>query len=190
MNMGKFGSFVSKPVSGNILPVGEHRVRLAQAFETDSFTTSSGEKKSDLPQWQTPTDQLYILCVSTEGKGSIGHRLQGQSWVKFANLTDEEIKTKKYLNIDGYACVKTKTGVDRVPDKAGHEACARIFDRFMNACGLPEGSTIEDLDTVIADKTEFMIVVVNDEYEGKDQFRIKSFKPVASAIPVVNDMEA
>ena len=188
--MGTFGNFVSKAVSGNILPVGEHRVRLAQAFETDSFRNSDGSLKADLPSWKTPTDQLYMLCVSVEGKGSIGHRLQGKAWRKFDQLTDAEIASKKFINVDGYACVKAKDGsVDRIPDEKGLEACSRIFDRFMNAVGLPEGSTIEDLDGVIADKTEFLIVVVNDEYEGKDQYRIKSFKP-AQAVIVTNDMEA
>lgn len=187
--MGKFSGYQSKPVVSNVLPVGEHRVRLIETMELDSFTSHDRTTKTDLPEWCNPTDQFLIHVVSTENKGSLIHRLQGQAWRKFDALTDEEVKSKKYTNLGGYACIKKDGKYYRVEDTAGTAVCDRIFDRFMNALGLPEGSGIDAIDSAIANKTEFMIVVVNDEYEGKDQFKIKSFKPCAVAVLKNDDLE-
>ena len=188
--MGKFTNYQSKPVVSNLLPVGEHRVRIIEAFETDSFTSHDKTRKDKEFGWENPTDQFLIHVASVENKGSLIHRLQGQGWKKFDALTDEEIKSKKYQNIDGYACIKTKTGLARIEDEAKTLQCNRIFDRLMNAVGAPEGSGIDVLDQAIADKTEFMVVIVNDEYEGKDSLKIASFKPVKKEALVERDLEA
>jgi len=188
--MGKFSSYSSSAVVTNLLPVGEHRVKCIKGIEIDSFTNSDGGVKDKEYPWENPTDQFLIHVVSVEGKGSLIHRLQGQGWKTFDVLTDDEIKSKKFTNLDGYACVKTKTGYARVEDAGKTAQCDRIFDRFMGAIGAPEGSGLDAVDLAIADKTEFMIIVVNDEYEGKDQLKIKGFKPVAESTPVTNDMEA
>ena len=189
--MGKFSGYSSKAVITNLLPVGEHRVKCVKGMEIDSFTSSDGSAKPKEYPWENPTDQFLIHVVSVENKGSLIHRLQGQGWKAFDVLTDEEIKSKKYTNLDGYACLKTKTGYVRVEDSAKTAQCDRIFDRFMSAIGAPEGSGLDAVDIAIADKTEFMVIVTNDEYEGKDQLKIKGFKPVADEAPVTNnDMEA
>jgi hypothetical protein len=188
--MGKFSSYSSKAVVSNLLPVGEHRVKCIQGIETDSFTSHAGEKKDKEYPWVNPTDQFLIHVVSVEGKGSLIHRLQGQGLKKFADLTDEEIKSKKYTNLEGYACIKTKLGMERIEDKVKTASCDRIFDRFMNALGAPEGSGLDFVDQAIANKTEFMVIVTNDEYEGKDQLRISGFKPVSAEIKATSDLEA
>jgi len=188
--MGKFSSYQSKPVVSILLPVGEHRVRMIEAFETDSFTSHDKTPKDKEFGWINPTDQLLIHVASVENKGSLVHRLQGQGWKKFDALTDEEVKSKKYQNVDGYACIKTKEGLMRVEDETKTAQCSRIFDRLMNALNLPEGSGIDAIDQAIADKTEFMVIVVNDEYEGKDNLKIASFKPVKKEALVERDLEA
>ena len=188
--MGKFSSYSSKAVVTNLLPVGEHRVKIIQGMEIDSFTSHNGDKKEKEYPWENPTDQYLIHVVSVEGKGSLIHRLQGQGLKKFQDLTDEEIKSKKFTNLEGYACIKTKTGYARVEDSAKTAQCDRIFDRFMNALGAPEGSGLDFVDQAIADKTEFMIIVTSDEYDGKDQRRISGFKPVSAEVKATSDLEA
>ena len=188
--MGKFTNYQSKPVVSNLLPVGEHRVRMIEGFETDSFTSHDKTPKDKEFGWINPTDQFLIHVVSVENKGSLIHRLQGQGWKRFDALTDEEVKSKKFTNVDGYACIKTKSGVERVEDETKTAQCGRIFDRLMNAIGAPVGSDIGAIDQAIADKTEFMVIVVNDEYEGKDSLKIASFKPVKALVPIERDLEA
>lgn len=188
--MGKFSSYQSKPVVANLLPVGEHRVKIIQGMELDSFTSHDGSKKEKEFPWVNPTDQYLIHVVSVENKGSLIHRLQGQGWKKFADLTDDEIKSKKFTNLEGYACIKGKLGMERILDEKKTAQCDRIFDRFMNAIGAPEGSTLDAVDEAIASKTEFMVIVTNDEYEGKDQLRISGFKPVSKEVAVNQDLEA
>ena len=189
-NMGKFSSYSSKAVVANLLPAGEHRVKIIQGMETDSFTSHNGDRKEKDYPWINPTDQFLVHNVGVEGKGSLIHRLQGQGWKKFQDLTDDEIKSKKYTNLEGYACIKGKLGMERVEDTGKTAQCDRIFDRFMNAIGAPEGSGLEAIDQAIADKTEFMVIVINDEYEGKDQLRISGFKPLPAEAVATNDMEA
>lgn len=188
--MGKFSNYQSKPVVSNLLPVGEHRVRIIEAFETDSFTSHDKTRKDKEFPWINPTDQFLIHVVSVENKGSLIHRLQGQGWKKFDSLTDDEVKSKKFTNLDGYACIKTKAGMERVEDETKTLQCNRIFDRLMNAVGAPEGSGIDKIDEAIVNKTEFMVIVVNDEHEGKDSLKIASFKPVKKEAPVERDLEA
>jgi len=187
--MGKFSSYSSSPVTFNLLPVGEHRVKIIQGIETDSFTSHDGSRKDKVYPWVNPTDQFLIYVVSVEEKGSLIHRLQGQGWKKFSELTDNEIKSKKFTNLEGYACVEGKLGMERILDTTKTAQCDRIFDRFMNALNAPAGSGLDYIDQAIADKTEFMVIVTNDEYEDKDQLRISRFKSVAKSI-VYNDMEA
>jgi hypothetical protein len=188
--VGKFSSYSSKAVVSNLLPVGEHRVKVIQGIEVDSFTSHDGSKKDKEYPWVNPTDQFLIHVVSVEGKGSLIHRLQGQGFKKFQDLTDEEIKSKKFTNLEGYACIKGKLGMERVLDAVKTAQCDRIFDRFMGAIGAPEGSGLDFVDQAIADKTEFMVIVTNDEYEGKDQLKISGFKPVSADVVKVNDLEA
>jgi len=188
--MGKFSSYASRAVISNLLPAGEHRVKVIQGMEIDSFTSHDGTKKDKEFPWVSPTDQFLIHVVSVENKGSLIHRLQGQGWKKFADLTDEEIKSKRFTNLEDYACVKGKLGMERIEDAGKTAQCDRIMDRFMNAIGAEEGSGLDAVDKAIADKTEFMIVVVNDEYEGKDQLKISSFKPAPKEVPAGRDLEA
>jgi hypothetical protein len=160
-------------------------------MEIDSFTSHDGTAKDKEFPWINPTDQFLIHVVSVDGKGSLIHRLQGQGWKKFADLTDDEIKSKRYTNLNDYACIKNSAGkYERILDESKTQKCDYIFDRFMNALGAPVGSSLDSVDVAIANKTEFMVIVTNDEYEGKDQFRISGFKPVANTVPVTTDLEA
>jgi len=115
--------------------------------------------------------------------------MQGQGWLKFADLTDEEVKSKKFINVNDYACAKVDGKLMRIEDTAKTATCDRIFDRFMNAIGAEPGSGLDAVDEAIANKTEFMVIVTNDEYEGKDQLRIAGFKPAPKEAEVFNDLE-
>lgn len=173
--MSKLSSYKSSPVSSNLLKAGNHTVTLIKAIETNSFTSFDGEVKDKLPAWFNPTEQFAVQVAN--GSGVLTHRMQLQGWLKYSDLTDKEVKSGKFTNEAGYACAKNKKGqLVRIEDEAKTAQCFRIFDRFMHAIGAPEGSGVDAVDEAIANKTQFNIVVVNDDYDGKDQLRISSFK--------------
>jgi hypothetical protein len=188
--MGRLSDYKSKAPEFQKLSEGTHNVRLVAVKETDSAHNYDGSLKDPLPEYVDVTEQLAITVVSTEGKGGMTHRLNAEGFTKFSDLTDEEIKSKKFTNVNGYACAKNKQGkLERIPDDKKTAACDNIMDQFMAATGLPEGSSLSDLDEAIQNRSEFAVVVVNDEYDGKDQYRIKSFKKATAEITADADLE-
>jgi len=101
------------------------------------------------------------------------------------------VKSKKFTNINGYACAVNPSSkkLERIPDEGKTKSCDNILDQFMAACKMEEGSGLDELDGVIANQTEFQVVVINDEYDGKDQFRIKAFKKAQVLVEVNEDLE-
>jgi hypothetical protein len=189
--MGRLSNYKSKAPEFQKLGEGTFNVRLVTVKETDSAHNYDGTVKEKLPEYVDVTEQLAITVVSTEGKGGMTHRLNGEGYLRFSELTDEEVKSKKFVNINEYACAKNAQGkLERIPDEKKTAACDNIIDQFMAAIQMPEGSGLDDItDEAIAKRTEFQIVVVNDEWDGKDQFRIKAFKKVAVEADATADLE-
>jgi hypothetical protein len=190
--MTKLSNYVSKTPEFQKLPEGSHGVRLVSYKETDSFHNYDGSMKEVLPEYCNPCEQLAITVVSVAGKGGITHRLNMEGYTKFADLTDKEVQSGKFTDIAGYACAvnpKTKK-LERIPDAGKTVTCENILDQFFSAVQLKEGSTINDLDTAIADKYPFEIVVVNEPYDGADQLRISRFRKATVATARKVDIEA
>jgi hypothetical protein len=177
--MSKLADYQSKTPEFQKLPEGVQKVRLVSYKETDSFHNYDGSLKNELPEWANPCEQLAITVVSTSGKGGLTHRLNMEGYVKFSELTTEEVKSGKFTDVNGYACAKNKSGkLVRIVDEGKTKTCENILDQAFAAIGMEEGSGVADLDTAIADKKEFDILVVNEPYEGADQLRIKSFRKI------------
>ena len=189
--MSRLSSYKSKAPEFQKLGEGTHNVRLVSVKETDSAHNYDGSLKENLPEYSDATEQLAITVVSTEGKGGMTHRLNGQGYLRFTDLTDDEVKSKKFTNINGYACAVNPSSkkLERIPDEGKTKSCDNILDQFMAACKMEEGSGLDELDGVIANQTEFQVVVINDEYDGKDQFRIKAFKKAQVLVEVNEDLE-
>lgn len=187
--MNKLSNYSSKAPEFQKLPEGENMVRLASYKVTDSFHNYDGTLKSNLPQFVNPTEQLAITCVSVEGKGGITHRLNMDGYLRMNQLSDKELQSGKFIDIDGYACAKNKDGqIVRLIDEERTRTCEGILDQFFSATGLPVGSTLEDLDTVIAEKAEFIVKVTKDTYADKDQYRISSFRRVSASVKAETDI--
>jgi hypothetical protein len=179
----RLSSYTSRAPEFQKLPEGENTVRLASYKVTDSFHNYDGTLKSNLPGFVNPTEQLAITCVSTEGKGGITHRLNMDGYLRTEQLSDKELASGKFIDINGYACAKNAEGeVVRLIDEERSNTCMGILDQFFASTGLPVGSTLEDLDAIIADKTEFVIKVTKDVYADKDQFRISSFRRTTAKV--------
>ncbi len=186
--------FLSMPVIKPefvLLALGENIVYLSRYEQTSSFKKYDGSPKDELPEWKDEGPQLAItVTAGEEGKnGALTHRLQMYGFVRFDELSDKQIKTGKYENIGGYACVKTKAGATvRIIDEERTQKCTNILMQFCNALQIPvatedDESTIgPGLDKAIAEKTLFKATVVNEQYEGKDQYRLSKFKAMANVM--------
>lgn len=185
------GFKVSKP-EFNLLPVGEHIVRLIRAEEVTSFQQFNGDEKIKLPEWKDATPQLAVTVVAAEeGKsGGLTHRFNGRGYVKMSELSKEQRESGNYEDKQGYACSLNEDNllVREVSDVHTKE-CANIINQFANALGMKEGQKLgKALNQAIADQVKFRVTVVNKPHEGKDQLRLERFKAV-NAVPVKADFE-
>lgn len=176
--MGKLSGYTSKAPEFQKLDKGDQNVRLVSYKETDSFHNYDGSIKENLPSYTNPTEQLVITVVSTSGKGGLTHRLNLDGYTRFSELTPKEVASNKFVEVDGFACAKdTKTGkLVRLTDEGRTTTCEGIIDQMFAAMQIPAGNGIEALDEVIQEKREFIVNVTKEDYQGKDQFRIGSFK--------------
>lgn len=179
------GFKVAEPQFVTLEP-GEHKVRLVKYEETNSFLKLNGEAKDSFPEWTDPCPQLAITIVTTEkGKtGGMSHRLNGCGYRKFSELTEEELQSGDYSDIGGYACSADKDGdMIREVSEEHTKECENIMNQFAAALKIKVGSNlVKGLDKAIAEKTEFIAVVVNEPYDGRDQLRISRFKTVKAVV--------
>jgi hypothetical protein len=159
------------------LQAGNHDVRIGKFAVIDSFDKNTkGEQKDVLPEWSDATDQLFLTFVGE--KGAISTRLNLQGYVKMSDLTATEIKAKKAIDKNGYACVKNQDGhLVRIEDPARTETALGIVDQLTSALGIDEGITLGDaLEKAVEEKLILNIYVKSEVYEGKTQLRVSSFK--------------
>lgn len=191
--MGKLESYSSKLPEFQKLPEGDNEVRLVSYKPTDSFHNFDGTLKDPLPEYANATEQLIITVVGTDPKkGGLTHRLNLDGYLRYAELTDKELQSGKFEDVDGYACARDPKSKElvRLTDEARTKTCLGIIDQMFAAMQIPVGSGIEALDDVIAEKRSFVVKVTKGEYNDRDQYRIGAFKKVASVIKTTSDLEA
>jgi hypothetical protein len=191
-NVGKLESYSSKLPEFQKLPEGDNEVRLVSYKPTDSFHNFDGTLKDPLPEYVNATEQLIITVVGTDPKkGGLTHRLNLDGYLRYSELTDKELQSGKFEDVDGYACAKDKTGgLVRLTDEGRTKTCLGIIDQMFAAMQIPVGSGIEAMDDVIADKKPFIIKVTKGEYNDRDQYRIGAFKKVVALAPAKSELEA
>ena len=182
-NLDFFAGFkVSKP-EFNLLPAGEHVVRMIRAEEVTSFQQFSGDEKLKLPDWKDATPQLAITVVAAEeGKsGGLTHRFNGRGYTKMSELSQEQRASGDYEDHMGYACSLNDDGIlVREASDQHTKECANIINQFANALGIKEGTKLgKALAAAIANQTKFRVTVVNKPFEGKDQLRLERFKAMS-----------
>ena len=170
-----FENFVSTATQVNLLKAGKNQsVKISRYQMTDSRHNFDGTDKENLPEYEDGTPQLAVVFVSTTGDGVITHRYNGQGFKKYADLPAKDIQSGRFLDIDGYACTRDKKGnVVRIEDEQKTEACKSILSGLFNSLGLPVGSGMDGLDRAVQDGYELAIDVVSEDYEGKEQLRVK-----------------
>lgn len=178
--MGKLADFRSSPPE--LLPVGKSIVRLSTYKVIDSFHDYNGQLKINRPEYVTSTEQLVVTLVATEHRGALTHRFNMDGYVKYDELTPAEKASGKFVDRNGYACaIDPESGkLVRLSDEKKEETCKSLLNNFFNAVQLPVGSTISDLDSVIANQTKFTVDIVMDEYLGKSRPKVRSFSKASA----------
>lgn len=181
--MNYFSDFrVSKP-EFNLLPVGEHIVRLHRYEESDSFHQFNGERKQKVFGWEDPTPVLLVTVVAENGSGSLTHPLNGLGYVKYSELSDKQKASGEYQDVGGYACVLQDGHVVRVVSEEATKRAMNILNEFANSIGATEGDSLSDvLERAVYERIPFKVTVVNDEYDGREQLRLTRFKKITSVI--------
>ena len=184
-----FSDFKVEKPEFQLLAEGEQLVRVIRRAVLNSFQQYSGQPKDELPEWQNATPQLVITVVAAEeGKnGGLTHRFNGCGYRKYDELSEKEMKSDKYENVEGYACYKDKDGdLVRETDKDRTKACSNILNQFAASLQIKEGEELmTGVDQAILDKTLFRVTVTNEVYDNKDQFRLSRFRAMAAV--AVND---
>jgi len=194
MSMSKdyFGEFKVEKPEFSLLPEGDSRVRVIRAEILNSFQKFNGSPKDELPQWKNATPQLAITVVASEkGKnGGLTHRFNGCGYEKYDELSQKQMESGDFENIDGYACKKDKDGdIVRIVSKERTESCNNIINQFAAAMQLPVDSNLMDgVNRAIAEKTEVNVTVVNKPFDGRDQLRLEKFR-AAAAVTVDDGFE-
>ncbi len=171
-----FGSFKSEKPVVNLLPVGQSTTEIVKVFQTDSGTNANGSKKDrDVPY----ADSCPQLCIVLKGLGEKGGvmtvRFQGMGYYHTDDFTPEELAEQNLVDGKGYAMLKQGEEYVRVQHEGRSEDCLNILNQFCAALGIEEGSGLG----AIVPGLKVEATVVEEDYEGKPQRRVKSWKKVA-----------
>ncbi len=188
--MSIFQNFKSEAPTFEKVPEGIYLFTLVQViFDLDSFHNWDGTPKVELPEWKNPTPQIGLLAKCD--KGVVPFRLNGESYLRWDDLTEKQIASGKYVQAGNYALVK-KTMM-REPldiDDPRTLGAISIVNEIMKALDMPEGSDINMLAAVVENKTPFQAKVVHVREEGfPDQVKLTRFRK-ASGMPETKEHSA
>lgn len=176
MSKSIFGGKIT--ITDDMLPEGEHICRILSYKRTNSFENYDGSPKDNLPKWKNPEEQIAIRFVVAEPdkSGMITHWYNGEGFEKFDDMTDEDIKKLKLVNIDGFACTENKDGsFSRIHSDVNTNTCGRIFSRLLRSLGADVNTEVdidEVLDAAIANETLVTITVASKEYMSKERSEV------------------
>ena len=181
---GIFGGFKSEKPSFTQLPEGKQLIKLVAAILLNSFLNHDGtEKPADKRKgWMDSTPQLAITVIGVDNKGGMTHRLNGLGYKTYDSLTEKQLKSGKFENIEGYACQIVDGNLVRIVDDAKTEQCKNILNELFSALGLEEGSGVEELKAAAAVQTPFIATVVKDIYQDKENYKLTKYRKVRAAV--------
>jgi hypothetical protein len=195
--IGAFAGVVAKPMF-NQLAAGEHEVRAARVEYSDSFTNFDGTAKESDREWQDPDPQAIVVYGSTKaGEGGHTQRYQALGYTHTSDASDAELEAGKFSDdrfgvpagtkftvADDYLLVTNKAKqLVRLPSEKNTQACSNILNQLFIAAGIPEGTPVPDAFAQMRDEGRPLIInIKKTTYQGKDQYRISSYKAVSKKV--------
>lgn len=137
---------------------GEYIFKIDSARPSNSFIKASGEMKENLPEYSDSTREILLVLKDVEGSGIFFHSVASQTFLKVKDVSEKDLKAYKKKGLikesdrDGYLLLSTDKGktYQRIEtfDSEEREKQDEIFSRLCYACGIPEGTEIDDEDPV------------------------------------------
>jgi hypothetical protein len=157
-------SFVSEETKSEVIPAGTHNVVLEQIKVDHSFNDFDGSPKSREYEWKSPNPLLAVMFKDSKGR-IIVKSLHFFGYEKYEDLKPEQKKSKDYSSsADGFALFDG----DRIKSDANTTKAMRNIHRLFNVIGLPTGSTIDDLQAMVDEKTAECTIKVEQETSSND----------------------
>lgn len=167
------------------LAAGTHEVSLMSYKVGDSFTTYDGQLKDNLPEWSDATPQLIYIVGDDDGATHLD-RINMRGYVKFSELTAEQLQSKKFkqaANSD-YALTKNNGNIVRVEDVEKTKQAFSMLRGLCASAGIADGIAIGTaLDEMVEHQPLFEITIGNKTYNGKTTQEITSFSAVNENSP-------
>lgn len=194
--------------TNGIMKAGSNVVRLISYLICTSFDEIAYDKekglvitkedsKRDPEKWNTPTQQVAILVAGESG--AITHRMSVNSWLladRPDHYTQAMRESGQYVVVGKYVCEVRNGKLERIPNSSGELRCRRIIESFLFAITGGKAGIDGDqaMDQAIALKTDFIVNVENEVYEGVLQSRLDpdGFKPYHKTVDPepVEEMDA
>ena len=180
-----FSSFKSTAPEYSKVPEGLHTFVIAQiVWGLDSRHNWDSSEKEDLPEYKDACDQIGLLLKSD--KGFIPMRLNGCGYTRFAELTADQKKSGKFVDIDGFAVIEETMERDISDDRT--EKAENIVKQLFRALNMPEGSEINALDTAVEEAMPFQAKVTYEtSTEYGEQVKVNGFKKVKVETPETSE---
>ena len=142
---------------------GDYIFRIDSARPSNSFIKASGEMKENLPEHSDSTREILLVLKDAEGSGIFFHSVATQTFLKLKDISEKELKAYQKKGLvkeserDGYLLLSEDKGktYHRIEtfDSEEREKQDEIFSRLCYACGIPEGTEIDDEDAKNLAKT-------------------------------------
>ena len=173
-----------------LLGEGTHIVSIAEWKVLHSRIKWNGEEKAKLPDFSDPTAQLGLMFKNDDGNLAF-YRANMMGYRRWEDLTEAEQTSDKYERVtfgdQVYACKLIKGKLVRVTDKKRTAGAHSIVDQIMASVGMTGQSIGDAMDTVVGNATKLSITIVEEEYDGKTQYKVKSFSKVKEAVSDFGD---
>jgi len=184
-------SFISEEVTSRVLGLGDHRCVLTKAVITHSMMTNKGEvKENKETEYEDVTGQVYVEFGSTAGEGAIAHRYQLEGFVAYEDLTPKEKESGRFTaSSEGYAMIQKNGKFFRINSEEKTAACHRILSQAFKVFGLPTGSTLENVQDVIDNKTEFIVNVKMNKHDEKESPVVNYLKEVTEEVEITEQFK-
>jgi hypothetical protein len=185
------GQKVQKVTATLIAVEGDFVMQITRFHFTNSFLKNYEDEEKDGiredieagKMWNDPTPQILVTLGDKNGNGVVSHRLNGCGYLKNTDpeVSEDMLNGKGILVIKGYVCKENKDGkFERIESPEKTEKAMNMIHSFINKLGITDEklSIEEAIKRATDNKYLINATIINDHYEGKDNFIIDKFSRV------------
>lgn len=170
--------YTPKENSSERLAAGTHKVMLTAYVVLTSRLNWDLTPKAELPEFSDPTPELGIEFKDEAGAVQ-WHRFNMWGYKRWDELSDTDQADDSYCKVlfhgVPYACKVNGNKKIRIKDSKRTADAQSFVDQFFTSLGMIGVPVQEALDSALEKKIPFTVKLVDDEYNGKAQVKVKGF---------------